>query len=137
MELEPTGDELDASYPESGPRVLNGLMSEDFDPAEPSLGSIERAEWMDQERWASSSTRDLEDEHDGAEPSEDGEPSLGAFEGHDNLRVAWWVTSVMDYELDAAESGIGDYDGLAEQVGSQDWQQGALARWTGTSLECV
>lgn len=28
-----------------------------------------------------------------------------------------------DREVDGAESGIGDLDGLLEQVGSQDWQQ--------------
>jgi hypothetical protein len=32
-----------------------------------------------------------------------------------------------DLELDGAESGIGDADGLHEQVGTQDWQQGAMA----------
>jgi hypothetical protein len=101
------------------------LEADDCDD-EPALGSIERAEWTDQERWAYSGTKDLEDEHDGAELSGD-EPSLGAFEGHDNQRVAWWVTSMMDYELDHSESGIGDYDGLAEQVGSQDWQQAGMA----------
>jgi hypothetical protein len=29
-------------------------------------------------------------------------------------------------ELDATEWVIGDYDGLAEQVGSQDWQQAGM-----------
>jgi hypothetical protein len=66
---------------------------------------------------------DAEDEHDGAEPDEDGEPSLGAFESHDNQKVAWHVTSANDYEMDPAESGIADLDGLLDQVGSQDWQQ--------------
>ena len=33
-----------------------------------------------------------------------------------------------DLELDHAESGIGDLDGLLEQLGTQDWQQGAMAR---------
>jgi hypothetical protein len=33
-----------------------------------------------------------------------------------------------DAELDLADlSGIGDYDGLLEQVGSQDWQQAGMA----------
>ena len=30
-------------------------------------------------------------------------------------------------EEDLAESGIGDFDGLLEQVGTQDYQPGALA----------
>lgn len=47
----------------------------------------------DQTFWASSGAHDLEDEHDGAEPGEDDEPSLG------------WTTSgvlgsVSDYERD-------------------------------------
>jgi hypothetical protein len=32
-----------------------------------------------------------------------------------------------DEELDASESGICDLDGLLEQLGTQDWQQGAMA----------
>lgn len=32
-----------------------------------------------------------------------------------------------DRDLEPEESGIGDVDGLLEQVGTQDWQQGALA----------
>jgi hypothetical protein len=32
-----------------------------------------------------------------------------------------------EIELDESESGIGDFDGALEQVGTQDWQQGALA----------
>lgn len=67
--------------------------AEDDDPAEndlddePSLGSIERhpscygpdgRNWSgDQSSWAAGGNKDLEDEHDGAEPGEDEEPSLG------------------------------------------------------------
>jgi hypothetical protein len=98
----------------------NGEDSEDADPAEPSLGSLGLT---DQDDWAMGDRRDLEDEHDGAEPPEDDEPALGAFEGHDNQKVAWsgatWTT---DYELDDPESGIGDQDGLDEQVPFRDWQ---------------
>ena len=32
----------------------------------------------------------------------------------------------IDRELDHAESDIGDYEGLLEQVGSQDWQRGGM-----------
>ena len=109
----------------------------DTSDAEPSLGAIERhpscygadgRNWSgDQSDWAMSGLKDLEDEHDGAEPGEDEEPSLGALEGHTDQRAAWHVASVNDYELDHSESGIGDHDGLLEQVGTQDWQQGTVA----------
>jgi hypothetical protein len=74
--------------------------------AEPSLGSVERspsiAGWRDgpnptgdQTQWAAGGGRDLEGEHDGCEPGEDSEPD---------------------------DTGIGDQDGLDEQVPFQDWQ---------------
>ena len=52
------------------------------------------------------------------------EPSLGAFEGHDDQNVAWKAgRGSTDVELDDAEqSGIGDQDGLDEQVPFRDWQ---------------
>jgi hypothetical protein len=89
---------------------------------EASLGSGAIHELSDQTQWANAGLPgDLEDEHDGAEPPEDDEPSLGSFEGHDNQDVAWdgetWDT---DYELDSAEAGIGDQDGLDEQVPRPD-----------------
>jgi hypothetical protein len=79
---------------------------------------------------------DLEDEHDGAEPGEDEEPSLGSFDRMTDQRKSWRVAEVPgfhgdDAELDPAEgregddererdeaeeSGIGDKDGLAEQT---------------------
>jgi len=67
MELEPNGDELDMSYPESGPRMLVGTMSEDdedsdtdedSDPGEPCLGSLDGK--TDQTAWAAGDRRDLE-----------------------------------------------------------------------------
>ncbi|MCK1533162.1 MULTISPECIES: hypothetical protein [unclassified Bradyrhizobium] len=62
----------------------------------------------------------------------DDEPSLGALEGHDNQAgIAWDATwqghGTHDRELDPAEAGVGDLDALLEQVGTQDWQQGAMA----------
>jgi hypothetical protein len=42
-------------------------------------------------------------------------------------QTRWAAGDRRDLEQDPAESGIGDDDGLAEQVGSQDWQQGAMA----------
>ena len=41
-------------------------------------------------------------------------------------QTAWAAGKGGDVEQDPAESGIGDYDGLGEQIGSQDWQQGAM-----------
>ncbi|MEY9157345.1 hypothetical protein [Bradyrhizobium japonicum] len=110
---------------------------EDGGDHEPSLGSIERhpscygadgRNWSgDQIGWAYGGTKDLEDEHEGAEPGEDEEPSLGALEGHCDQRTAWRDGTINDYELDHSESGICDLDGLLEQIGTQDWQQGAMA----------
>lgn len=102
---------------------------EDDDPAEPSLGSTERGEWANQESWAVGGRQDLEDEHDGAEPPEDDEPSLGSFEGLTLDQEVAYMTAgegwsvVVDAELDPAErSGIGDLDGLLEQIGCGGWQ---------------
>ncbi|MFB6449050.1 hypothetical protein [Bradyrhizobium tunisiense] len=74
-----------------------GADRSDYEP--PPLGGLERhpslygpdgRNWTgDQTAWDASGTKDLEDEHDGAEPD---------------------------------ESGIGDMEGLLEQVGSQSWQ---------------
>jgi hypothetical protein len=101
------------------------------DEGEPSLGSIERPcsnygagndRTGDQSLWADGPREDLEEEHDGAEPDEDGEPSLGAFEGHENQNIGWsGETCVVDAEMDHAESGIGDQDGLDKQAPMDDW----------------
>ena len=70
--------------------------------------------------------QDLEDEHDGREPGEDGEPSLGSFDLVTNQEHSWQSACVNtigpDAELDDAESGIADQDGLDEQVPFRDWQ---------------
>ena len=68
-----------------------------------------------------------DDELDGPENGEDeesepDEPSLGAFEGHDDQSVSWKCSNRSDRELDGAESGIGDQDGLNEQIPFRDWQ---------------
>jgi len=39
-------------------------------------------------------------------------------------QTRWADGGRRDLELDGAESGIGDLDGLLEQIGSQDWQHG-------------
>ncbi|MCS3449530.1 hypothetical protein M2222_001649 [Bradyrhizobium elkanii] len=75
-----------------------------------------------------------EDEDDDAEleegdPAEDdgtAEPSLGSLDCHHSQEL-WAAGDGRDLEQDLAESGIADLDGLLEQVGTQDWQQGAMA----------
>ncbi|WP_354102184.1 hypothetical protein [Bradyrhizobium sp. RT7b] len=64
---------------------------------------------------------------DSTEPDPDLEPSLGSLGEHHTDQTRWAAGDWRDIELDPAESGIGDLDGLLEQVGSQDWQQGAMA----------
>jgi hypothetical protein len=86
----------------------NGEDNEDADPAEPSLGILGLT---DQEDWSMGDRRDLEDEHDGAEPSEDDEPSRGSFDGlMMDQEVCYLVSGVStDAELDDADlSGIGE-----------------------------
>jgi hypothetical protein len=76
-----------------------------------------------------------DDEDDDAEFEEDDpaehdgtlEPSLGSIGEQHIDQTRWAVGSRSDLELDPAESGIGDAEGMHEQVGTQDWQQGAMA----------
>jgi hypothetical protein len=66
-----------------------------------------------------------DDELDGA-GEVDGEPSLGSANPHPVSigvdQTLWAAGAADDREQDAAESGIADFEGLLEQVGSQDWQ---------------
>jgi hypothetical protein len=68
----------------------------------------------------------MEDEHDGGEPDEEGEPSLGSFDRLVDQEYSWVADCVNfvgpDADLDGAESGIADQDGLDEQVPFRDWQ---------------
>ncbi|SHN66551.1 hypothetical protein [Bradyrhizobium erythrophlei] len=117
-------DELDG--PENGE-------DEESEPDEPSLGSLTSSEWSNQETWGTQPLEmrtvarvDLEDEHDGAEPDEDGEPSLGSLDRQEDQQYAWAPGScVVDGEIED-DTGIGDDDGLLEQIGSQDWQKGGM-----------
>ena len=108
---------------------LDGL---DADPdLEPTLGQI----------WGGPNSDECEIE-------EDSEPSLGSFDRMMDQSKSWRVyernvdlygwTAGNDNELDDCDhedadpaelseaSGIGDYDGLLEQVGSQDWQDAGM-----------
>lgn len=93
MEREPDGDELDTSYPESGPR--GGTSGED------------------------------DEDSDTDEDDDPAEPALGSLDGQTD-QSAWAVGGRRDLELDAAETGIGDLDGLLEQIGNQGWQVGGM-----------
>jgi hypothetical protein len=75
--------------------------------------------------------REPEDEgEDGAEmedddPAEDDglrEPSLGSVGEHHHDQRQWAAGGRADRELDGAESGIADQDGLDEQIPFRDWQ---------------
>jgi hypothetical protein len=67
---------------------------------------------------------DLEAEPEHDEDADPAEPSLGSVGDSHFDQTNWAAGGRRDLELDGAESGIGDYDGLMEQVGTQDWQQG-------------
>jgi hypothetical protein len=75
-------------------------------------------------------------EMDECEVPEDAEPSLGSFDRMVDQEKAWKQVSSwgVDYEQDDCDredddpaeeseaSGIGDWDGLMEQIGSPNWQ---------------
>ena len=72
-----------------------------------------------------------DNELDGPENGEDeesdpGEPCLGSLDGKDD-QTAWAAGNRGDLELDGAESGIGDRDGLLEQIGQRDWSGTVMA----------
>ena len=86
---------------------------------EPSLGSFDRV--ADQSRaWQQ---RGAFCSGDDAERDEaDAEPSLGSVGDMHFNQENWAAGKPNDHELDGAESGIGDQDGLDEQVPFRDWQ---------------
>jgi hypothetical protein len=91
--------------------------------AEPSLGSFDRM--TDQGKaWQTRGSLWAFPVEDGEQDDADAEPALGSLDGQSN-QTAWAAGDRRDLELDPTESGIADLDGLLEQVGTQDWQQGA------------
>jgi hypothetical protein len=91
----------------------------DDSEAEPSLGSFERVvdqskAW--QQRGEFCSGNDVEQDE------ADGEPSLGSVGDMHFNQENWAAGKPNDRERDGAESGIGDQDGLDEQVPCRDWQ---------------
>lgn len=96
--------------------------------AEPSLGSFDRMIDQDKSYRAVVRNPDVFGWPSGADNEQDDcdyEPALGSSDQHDD-QTAWADGGRLELELDGAESGIGDADGLLEQVGSQDWQQGGM-----------
>src|SRR4051794_18512588 len=69
-------DQLDATTED----LEDGGDDEETADEEPSLGSTATNETRSQVFWIEGLDHDLEDEHDGAEPTEDDEPSLGSFD---------------------------------------------------------
>lgn len=55
----------------------------------------------------------------------DDEPSLGSLD-QNHSQESWAVGGRRDLEEDLSESGIADFEGLYEQVGTQDWAQGSM-----------
>jgi len=124
-DLEPT-----LGYMNGPPEMDECEIPED---AEPSLGSFDRM--VDQEKswrtfdrnpdiygWSGGTDNELDDcDYEDADPAE---PSMGAVEGHDDQNVSWKAgAGATDVEIDDAESsGIGDQDGLDEQIPFRDWQ---------------
>jgi hypothetical protein len=95
---------------------------EEVGDTEPSLGSFDRM--TNQEKsWRAMGAADLDAELDTA----DDEPALGSLDhDHHPNQEQWAAGDRRDLEEDGAESGIGDIDGLLEQVGTQDWQRGGM-----------
>lgn len=93
MEREPEDEGDDADLEDDDPGEDDGL-------SEPSLGSIGDTHHFDQERWATGGTKDLEDEHDGAEPDDDGEPSLGSCDCVTNQERSWHRENPLSVDLE-------------------------------------
>jgi hypothetical protein len=66
-------------------------------------------ELQSQERWATGNRDDREDEHDGTEPDEDGEPMLGSVDRQINQEISWhtrgrWWLGGDDQEVDTSDN---------------------------------
>ena len=85
---------------------------EESDPAEPSLGSVGDMHF-NQELWAKGGTKDLEDEHDGAEPDDD-EGGDGAKE-NDEPSLGWTLNG-----QGGSTSPEGDECEVGGSVGAED-----------------
>jgi hypothetical protein len=116
---------LDASDPYVATEIEDDGDDEDGGDAEPSLGSFDRM--TNQEKSYRETFYAVYSGPDAEQDDADAEPSLGSIGMHAHSdQENWAMGDRRDVEQDPAESGIGDFDGLAEQLGSQDWQQGGM-----------
>lgn len=92
------------------------------DDREPDLGSFNRM--MNQEHCNRQRLEEIP-EVDAEQDDADLEPSLGGLD-HYHTQERWAAGGRRDLELDPAESGLGDHEGLYEQAGTNDWQQGSM-----------
>ncbi len=114
-------------------RLLGFLDASDIDPdleetgddeegadTEPSLGSFDRM--VDQSKAWRQNAGELCFSIDAEQDDADNEPSLGSVGDVHLDQERWAAGNSRDLELDGAESGIADQDGLDEQVPFRDWQ---------------
>jgi len=103
MEREPDGDE-----------------DEDGGDTEPSLGSFDRM--VDQSNAWTQIHGEFCSGTDAELDNADAEPSLGSSGDRHLNQERWAAGGRRDLEQDDGETGIGDQDGLDEQVPFRDWQ---------------
>ncbi|MBR0939407.1 hypothetical protein [Bradyrhizobium jicamae] len=121
MEREPDDDEPWLGFQEAFPGRGAGGGGDD---REMDLGTFDRM--LDQSHAALQYLTEATVVPDAELDTADLEPSLGSLEQNDS-QERWAAGGRRDLEQDPSESGVGDLDGLLEQAGSQDWQQGAMA----------
>ncbi|MCC8949036.1 hypothetical protein H8A97_29030 [Bradyrhizobium sp. Arg62] len=92
------------------------------DDREPDLGSFDRM--MNQELSNRQRLGEETAEVDAEQDQADSEPSLGSLEWASQTH--WAAGDARDLE-EGFETGLGGMEGLLEQIGTQDWQQGGMA----------
>lgn len=132
MEREPDDDEPSLGTQEAFPGMGPGGGG---DNREPNLGSFDRM--INQERSNRQRLGEERVEVDAEQDLADHEPSLGSLERHPSS-LAWgdgsdptgdqtrWASGGTGDLEDECVTGIADHDGLHEQAGTQDWQQGSM-----------
>lgn len=133
MEREPDDDEPSLGTQEAFPGEGRGGGGDD---RELDLGTFDR---MIDQRHSSRQRRDEERvEVDAELDLADHEPSLGSLERHPSplgwaagshpigSQENWASGGTRDLEEECV-TGIGDHDGLLEQIGSEDWRRGGMA----------
>lgn len=114
LEADDSDREPSLAWPERDDQrigVISGRSDREQDEdREPSLGSGAAREHTSQQFWGAGTGGDREDEHDGAEPDDDLEPSIGAADRIIDQRQAWQAGSLNDNELDLADLEPDDHD---------------------------